>query len=238
MSQIIVPVDPSFLYVTDQSAPIWVDPDLTKAQVSITTKTIPIPHSFKVWAGYDHPTMTNVYELTYMMDGKKCGVTTKVGDELHDAKTLVQFLYKKWIPFVLGDLPAEAHQVVCDRLAKYLYTAAGINNPAASINFETQTFDGWSESVITPSNIESASRGLPGMDTDVDCPVGECNDMNMNKFGEWEVIGHQRGSLWRIIQHLNDQHRWTREKIADWIDELHDKGIINAEFQPWEEENE
>jgi hypothetical protein len=38
-----------------------------------------------------------------------------------------------------------------------------------------------------------------------------------------------------MVIHLNDTHRWTREQIADWIDELHDNGLINAEFEPWED---
>jgi len=27
-------------------------------------------------------------------------------------------------------------------------------------------------------------------------------------------------NLYRMIQHLNDEHQWTREKIADWLETL------------------
>jgi hypothetical protein len=36
--------------------------------------------------------------------------------------------------------------------------------------------------------------------------------------------------LQAMVIHLNDHHKWTRERIADWIDDLHDSGIIDAEF--------
>lgn len=35
------------------------------------------------------------------------------------------------------------------------------------------------------------------------------------------------GTLWSLIQHMNDLHRATRETIADWLDELHDSGVVN-----------
>ena len=30
-----------------------------------------------------------------------------------------------------------------------------------------------------------------------------------------------------MVMHLNDGHKWTRERIADWLDELHDSGVVN-----------
>jgi hypothetical protein len=35
-------------------------------------------------------------------------------------------------------------------------------------------------------------------------------------------------TVYDMIQHLNDEHRWDRAtKIADWLDKLHDEGIID-----------
>lgn len=42
--------------------------------------------------------------------------------------------------------------------------------------------------------------------------------------------------LWGFIQHLNDNHKHSREKIAKWLDELHDSGKVNLEFEPWKED--
>lgn len=67
------------------------------------------------------------------------------------------------------------------------------------------------------------SRTLPGMAALVTCPC--------------EFPTHE-DEAWIIIQHLNDNIGWSREKIADWLDELHDSGQINIEFQPWNEGEE
>jgi hypothetical protein len=37
---------------------------------------------------------------------------------------------------------------------------------------------------------------------------------------------HQPGSISNVIQHLNDVHEWTREKIADWLDTLDEQPIF------------
>ena len=72
------------------------------------------------------------------------------------------------------------------------------------------------------SIVAKKARSLPAINERVDLPC-QC------KTG---VKQH----LESVVIHLNDYHQWTREKIADWIDELHDNGIINAEFDPWEED--
>ena len=61
---------------------------------------------------------------------------------------------------------------------------------------------------------------VPDMNTPVTCPATE------------EYQGVVSGcpystSVWYTIQHLNDQHQWTREKIADWIDDLQDNHGLN-----------
>ena len=73
--------------------------------------------------------------------------------------------------------------------------------------------------------VAEASWSLPGIREHVFCPC-RCENYRLKK------------SIHSIIIHLNDSDKWSREEIADWIDKLHDDGIINAEFQPWEEESE
>ena len=58
----------------------------------------------------------------------------------------------------------------------------------------------------------SLSKQLPGVDAIVVCPACTVTDSP-----PWEK------SLWYIIQHLNDQHEWSRERIADFLDELPDE---------------
>lgn len=74
------------------------------------------------------------------------------------------------------------------------------------------------------------SRELPGVDSYVP-PGCDCSFV-------YSDIHPNKVHLWKHIQHLNDQHRWSREKIADWLDGLADEGIINIDFEPWEEDKE
>lgn len=52
----------------------------------------------------------------------------------------------------------------------------------------------------------------------IDCPeVPVCpirTDCNLND------LSIRRGMLFNAVVHLNDDHRWTRERIADWLDQL------------------
>lgn len=79
--------------------------------------------------------------------------------------------------------------------------------------------------VAVMSDASTLSRSLPGVQSFVEYPC-DC----------YPPFEHRSATLWNIIQHLNDDDDWSREKIADWIDELHDKKIINAEFAPWNDD--
>lgn len=47
---------------------------------------------------------------------------------------------------------------------------------------------------------------MPELQESVVCPGG---------FGAC----YYSSSVWNMVQHLNDSHRWSREKIADWLEE-------------------
>lgn len=113
----------------------------------------------------------------------------------------------------------------------------------AKTMWETKT--GWHPGGIVSGNsgFSSASKNLPGVNKVVDYPCGcvqtatPLQSVLFKDFPEHleeieKNIGKiKTGKVWGIVQHLNDHHGWTREAIADWIDDLHDKGIINAEFE-------
>lgn len=90
--------------------------------------------------------------------------------------------------------------------------------PAKEFNGTSYSFAPSADGSVTVK-----SRTLPGMAALVTCPC--------------EFPTHE-DEAWIIIQHLNDNIGWSREKIADWLDELHDSGQINIEFQPWNEGEE
>src|SRR5690606_12277031 len=61
------------------------------------------------------------------------------------------------------------------------------------------------------SMLAHESKKLPGVEHIVRCP-GTRNESPCPSVT----------SIYYIIQHLNDIHRWTREAIADWLEEIHD----------------
>lgn len=54
-------------------------------------------------------------------------------------------------------------------------------------------------------DVASLARNLPGVDYTTFCPGLECP---------------LEDSLYGLIMHLNDTHKWTREAIADWLETL------------------
>jgi hypothetical protein len=96
--------------------------------------------------------------------------------------------------------------------------------PSPSLFFEIKNLVSFLENpayhVVNDNSVSSQTRNLPGMGKVVPMPCD--HPVNL--------------TLWAGVQHLNDTHQWSREKIADWLDELHDSGVVNLEFEPWGDE--
>jgi len=69
---------------------------------------------------------------------------------------------------------------------------------------------------------ERESRRLPGMDYWTTCPWEDCFRTNSGKPKE--------GSIRSLVIHLNDTHKWTIPQIADWLDDLHENGVVDLSF--------
>lgn len=78
---------------------------------------------------------------------------------------------------------------------------------------------------VTMNTIYELEEALPGTEATVHCPGGITDP----------GIRCTARSIWLQVQHLNDFHRWSREKIADWIDELIEAGY-DLSFKVPEEE--
>jgi hypothetical protein len=72
---------------------------------------------------------------------------------------------------------------------------------------------------------------LPGVKEKVEYPCIHGPSGRYNEKGETIRVPFTRREIFVIIQHLNDECNWSREKIADWLDELHDNGEVNIEFK-------
>lgn len=59
--------------------------------------------------------------------------------------------------------------------------------------------------------VSDLAKALPGVNTKVKCPA--CNKKGtVSEFSERTV--------WGQVQHLNDNHKWSRNAIADWTESL------------------
>lgn len=75
------------------------------------------------------------------------------------------------------------------------------------------------------------SQRLPGVKQMILPPCGCWRDgLELNKNGMPILEPGVKKEVWSLVQHLNDKHKWTRERIADWLDDAHDAGLINIEF--------
>ena len=80
--------------------------------------------------------------------------------------------------------------------------------------------------------LDNLAQSLPGVNSPARCPLWKEKPNDKYTAREWELFcrGGQRDLL-RVIMHLNDHHEWTREQIADFVQEQHDAGLINVSFE-------
>ena len=83
-----------------------------------------------------------------------------------------------------------------------------------SVNLTAGIIDHKMVELTDSNNFNSLSAQLPAMKEMVLCPrKGEVTKDSI--YGsECEAVPN---ALWNVIQHLNDDHRLTREEIADWV---------------------
>lgn len=56
----------------------------------------------------------------------------------------------------------------------------------------------------------------------VGCPSEYCNRATLDPHDKDLVY---RNGVYAMVMHLNDDHRWKRERIADWLDDLAAEGL-------------
>lgn len=176
--------------------------------------------------------LTQTICLAYKIDGKFDTVSVNVNEEWlasADSVNYIAFFLTKAIHEKKTAIPN--HDAFQKLIAKFVADSIS-NKVKVTAKIENQS-------------IASLSRNLPGAHSWVAYPC-ECvtngytwiAGYNADGTPVKETIFPETSPLYDVIIHLNDICKWSREKIADWIDELHDSGKINAEFQPWNEDPE
>lgn len=203
----------------------------SKVETHINVVEIPKPQELKMYGG-------NTYVLSFSYKGSLNGVGVALSAQLISgfksegdaAKHVFREFWRK-VKRAYG-LPDKAESFFYALCEHQLNVPLGNNsNYIQNTNtiLDVNNFQKPFEDVHSAEKIAYASLSLPGMNAKVSCPeTYKSVDLTVK-------CSVRNRSLWSVIQHLNDTHNWTREAIADWVDELHEAGTINAEFQPWGE---
>lgn len=135
------------------------------------------------------------------------------------APMVIQYADYHKITFTTDDI-----KVISFKMVKGMRQFTGVN--------KKKNYSG-NPGTVNGKPVSSLAHLLPGVQANVKFPC-DC----------WKLNPEKSQALENVIMHLNDYHTdtisgrsvWSREKIADWLDELHDSGIVNLEFQPWDSE--
>lgn len=108
----------------------------------------------------------------------------------------------------LGDATQEWLEDI-PSLQSYLYQYQASVTTLTSVAEYDKTFQDalWKAGHYQTASVwDEMKNQMPELDQMVRCPghSSEC----------WWA-----SSVWSMVQHLNDSHRWSREKIADWLEE-------------------
>lgn len=208
-------------------------------------KKLAVPHTVKVWMTDDYMKLCKQVKVQFYFEGKKYSHTIFIDEEFFKyattEKDIVMFLVDEISKRHNWDHAVSMHfrglmleilgiESKNDYMYNYTLNEGGIvaNNPAGDIAYNDAYY--YKQNAIPEGgNIAAAAMHLPGMDTKIKYPC-KCAS------GKAVAI---KVELYYVIQHLNDSHiEWTREKIADWLDELQDSGQVNLDFEPWTEDTE
>lgn len=200
------------------------------------TKVVDVPYRLKIVERTVEGKPFNVYNLEFFYKGIRHGfssvastVTDKETNSPGDIQKHIRYCRNTWIEN-FENLPGISEDVLSifkmklDRLFKFVY---GIDNVLNSHNVYHEIELTGTVKPVQANSFSTKARELPGMEY----VPGGCPSDDVKK----KCANSSKWILFYVVQHLNDEHKWTREQISDWLDELHDSGKVNLEFSPWED---
>lgn len=176
-------------------------------------ETIEVPDEVSVYIENDYIKDIYRFEVRFHLHGSSWSIPVHIPAEA------LSTLPEQGIIAIVAD-NAIQHGIVCFDYYHKEVLAQSLYSDVENILNIKKIADMSSTSINT--NIAKIARQLPGMTQSAYCPVKKCGERAPTV-------------LYYLIQHLNDSHKWTREKIADWLDEKMDAGEIDIEFSQWED---
>lgn len=193
----------------------------------------PLPHDAVIFVTADSIHYCNEYTLQFRFDGKKHwykrAVSWHILDNNPDADHVLSIVMQDLYHTAVNHLKLDQHQAGMLKTSLNAVKAGGgtIQDPDMKFSIASphEPKPATPAATINGKAVSDWAAGLPGVQTHVDYP---CNCMN----GLVKATGKPvaKKPLSSVIIHLNDICKWSRDQIADWIDELADRGEINVDF--------
>ncbi len=181
-----------------------------------------------LWTGVNMTKDQTVFELTWRDNGEKYTTRLTVDNEhlFKASKDEQAFIVERLIidACKTRGYPSQINGWMIDNLKVKQYAQGGIVKGEWNVIKNASLYSAGFESIPpNPNSPSELSKKLPGIDTVVSLP---CNDKC-----NWYVKYDGKASIRTAVIHLNDYHKWSREKIADWLDLLQERDGIDLTFK-------
>lgn len=205
--------------------------DIDKPMASVEYITKPLPHDAIVFITTDSLKCCNEYTLQFRFDGQKYWYKRSVSWDILDSSSANHVIYmviKDLYHTAVSHLKLDKHQAGMLKTSLNAVKAGGgtIQDPDMKFSIkDAGAKPATPAASINGKPVSDWAAGLPGVQTYVDYPC-HCMDGLIKATGKPVA----KKTLSSVIIHLNDICKWSRDQIADWIDELADRGEINVDF--------
>lgn len=192
----------------------------------------PLPHDAIVFVTADSIHYCNEYTLQFRFDGKKYWYKRAVAWSALDSSSadhVISMVIKDLYHTAVSHLKLDKDQA--GMLESSLHSIKHGGGTVQDLDIKFSIASHHEPKPATPAaSINGKAVGdwaaaLPGVQTYVDYPC-HCMDGLIKATGKPVA----KKTLSSVIIHLNDICKWSRDQIADWIDELADRGEINVDF--------
>ncbi len=230
-------MESAFINVPIPEATKWMEATNESYGLTPTSyASYPVPHHVKLYQEYVPQFDGTRFTLKFVFDGKKASISHVMTDVFvhYSNIELTQVVYYALVndfKQAFPDLHPEVLKYIEKKFAEVIDVSFGVkfSELAKTTKSTAEQFAVFADVAVftdalpteDPNSVDLMARRLPAVFDMVRYPC-ECHSA--------------KDTLMSVVISLNDYHKdWDRNRIADWIDQLHDDGVINAEFSPWEE---
>lgn len=214
-----------YVYKSTPSAAMFTAGSESISAAPLHVDIIEIPSDYAVYTSKNVNTNNILLRLKYDYSGPYICASELELESKYNTEDIYEYLSYTFCSRIMDHhkIDMDVRKYVYDDLRKVFFPSTSMSITELIANKD----DHYYKTGETPESfvdVSTVSKKLPGMNYICSSPCS---------------CSYTKGGfrLWNTIQHLNDKHaEWTRERIADWLDELADTGKVNLDFDPWKED--